>query len=108
MAPRSVAGRDRAAPRWLAAYEAVSSPLDLGTREAVVRPRSPVAYVPTAALVVRRCVLETLSEFDEALPVGHDVDFIRRLLAPASTLRYEPRATARHPIRPSCRARPVR
>ena len=104
VAPRILPGGGPAAPGWLAAYEEASSPLDLGTREAVVRPRSPVAYVPTAALVVRRCVLETLGGFDEALPVGEDVDFIWRLVAAGWTVRYEPRATVRHPIRPSWRA----
>lgn len=85
----------------MAAYESVGSPLDLGDREAIVRPRSPVAYVPTAALVVRRSALEALGGFDESLTVGEDVDFIWRLVAAGWTVRYEPRAVVRHPIRPS-------
>ncbi len=100
VAPRIVPAAGREAPPWLAAYEEVSSPLDLGAREAIVRPRSPVAYVPTAALVVRRRALEELDGFDEALAVGEDVDFIWRLVAAGWTVRYEPRATVRHPIRP--------
>ncbi|HEV7689048.1 MAG TPA: glycosyltransferase, partial [Acidimicrobiia bacterium] len=60
VAPRIVPAIEPAAPGWLAAYEAVSSPLDLGARDAIVRPRSPVAYVPTAALVVRRDAVEEL------------------------------------------------
>ncbi|HEV7861180.1 MAG TPA: mycofactocin biosynthesis glycosyltransferase MftF, partial [Acidimicrobiia bacterium] len=68
--------RVRSVPGWLVAYEAVCSPLDLGPREANVRPRTPVAYVPTAALVVRRTALEALDGFDEALSAGEDVDFI--------------------------------
>jgi len=83
----------------LAAYEAVASPLDLGPREANVRPGSPVAYVPTAALVVRRGALEELGGFDETLTVGEDVDFVWRLAAAGWTVRYEPRAVVRHPIR---------
>jgi mycofactocin system glycosyltransferase len=85
----------------LPAYEAVASPLDLGPREAVVRPGSPVPYVPTAALVVRRSALEQLGGFDETLTAGEDVDLVWRLVAAGWTVRYEPRATVRHPIRPS-------
>jgi mycofactocin system glycosyltransferase len=85
----------------MAAYEAVASPLDLGDSEAIVRPGSPVPYVPTAALVVRRSALEELGGFDESLTVGEDVDFVWRLVAAGWTVRYEPRAAVRHPIRSS-------
>jgi mycofactocin system glycosyltransferase len=100
VAPRIIPVTGAAAPPSLAAYEAVSSPLDLGSREAIVRPRSPVAYVPTAALIVRRSALEALDGFDESLTVGEDVDFVWRLVAAGWTVRYEPRATVRHPVRP--------
>ena len=100
VAPRIVAAAGRGVPVGLAAYEAVSSPLDLGRRETIVRPRSPVAYVPTAALVVRRSALEALDGFDESLHVGEDVDFVWRLVAAGWTVRYEPRAAVRHPVRP--------
>jgi mycofactocin system glycosyltransferase len=96
--------RDSDLGRMLAAYEAVASPLDLGAREAIVRPGSPVPYVPTAALVVRRSALEELGGFDESLTVGEDVDFVWRLHAAGWTVRYEPRAIVRHPIRSSWRA----
>ena len=89
----------------LAAYEAVASPLDLGIREANVRPGSPVPYVPTAALVVRRSALEELDGFDERLTVGEDVDLVWRFVAAGWTVRYEPRAIVRHPIRRSWAAR---
>ena len=101
VAPRIVAVARPDAAGWLADYEAACSPLDLGGGEAIVRPRSPVAYVPTAALVVRRSALEELGGFDEALGVGEDVDFVWRLAAAGWTVRYEPRATVRHPIRPN-------
>lgn len=101
VAPRILSTRGEG---LLAAYEAVASPLDLGDREAIVRPRSPVAYVPTAALVVRRSALEALGGFDETLTVGEDVDFIWRLTAAGWTVRYERRAVVRHPVRPSWRA----
>ena len=92
---------ERGAAGSLAAYEAVASPLDLGAHEAIVRPGSPVAYVPTAALVVRRSALEELGGFDETLTVGEDVDFVWRLVAAGWSVRYEPRAIVRHPIRSS-------
>jgi mycofactocin system glycosyltransferase len=98
VAPRICPTRGRGV---LAAYEAVASPLDLGDREANVRPRSPVAYVPTAALVVRHSALEALGGFDETLTVGEDVDFVWRLVAAGWTVRYEPGAVVRHPVRPS-------
>ena len=88
----------------LAAYEAVASPLDLGAREAIVRPGSPVPYVPTAALVIRRRALEGLGGFDEAFTVGEDVDFVWRLVIAGWSVRYEPRAVVRHPIRSSLSA----
>jgi mycofactocin system glycosyltransferase len=100
VAPRVVPPHHPLAPRSLAAYEAVCSPLDLGVREAIVRPGSRVAYVPTATLVVRRAALEALGGFDETLTVGEDVDFVWRLAAAGWTVRYEPRALVRHPIRP--------
>ena len=101
VAPRIVPLAEPGVPATLAGYEAASSPLDLGPAEATVRPRSPVAYVPTAALVVRRSALEELGGFDETLTVGEDVDFVWRLVAAGWTVRYEPRATVRHPVRPS-------
>src|SRR5581483_4410662 len=104
VAPRIVLAPHPAAPGWLAAYEDGGSPLDLGAGEAIVRPRSPVAYVPTAALVVRRAALEALGGFDESLTVGEDVDFVWRLAAAGWTIRYEPRATVRHPMRPTVAA----
>jgi len=104
VAPRIVPAPHPAAPGWLAAYEDGGSPLDLGAGEAIVRPRSPVAYVPTAALVVRRAALEALGGFDESLTVGEDVDFVWRLAAAGWTIRYEPRATVRHPMRPTVAA----
>lgn len=106
VAPRIVASADGRTDGGgtMATYEAVASPLDLGEREAIVRPRSPVAYVPTAALLVRRDALEALDGFDERLTVGEDVDFIWRLAAAGRTVRYEPGAIVRHPIRPTWRA----
>lgn len=100
---RSTAGHP-AAPRWLLDFEAARSSLDLGPAPAPVRPGSRVPYVPTAALVVRRAALEAVGGFDEAMPVGEDVDLVWRLAATGHRARYEPAAGATHPCRPSAAA----
>ncbi|MET0729514.1 MAG: mycofactocin biosynthesis glycosyltransferase MftF [Acidimicrobiales bacterium] len=92
------------APGWLAAYEAARSPIDLGPTPALVRPRTRVAYVPTALLVVRRAALEDVDGLDEHLLYGEDVDLVWRLDAAGWRVRYEPVSTARHPVRPDLRA----
>jgi mycofactocin system glycosyltransferase len=79
VAPRIVADARELRPRWLAAYERVRSPLDLGPDPSPVRPKARVPYVPTAALVVRRGALEHLDGLDDAMRVGEDVDFVWRL-----------------------------
>lgn len=88
-------------PSLLARYERHRSPLDLGDREARVVPRGRVSYVPTAALVVRRAVLEALGGFDASMPVGEDVDLVWRAIAAGWTVRYEPAAEVVHRPRPS-------
>lgn len=87
----------------LAAYESARSPLDRGDREAPVRPRGRVPFVPTAAIVVRRRALVALDGFDEGLLVGEDVDLVWRLHAAGWTVRYEPAASVAHPPRTSLR-----
>jgi mycofactocin system glycosyltransferase len=61
VAPRIVPAPTPATAPWLTAYERVASPLDLGPREAIVRPGSLVAYLPTAAMVVRRSAVRLSS-----------------------------------------------
>lgn len=65
------------------------SPLDLGPRPALVRPGSEIAYVPTAALLLRRQGVR----FDEDLRYGEDVDLIWRL---EGTVRYDPSVVVQH------------
>lgn len=74
---------------------AAGSPLDLGPRPARVRPGGPVAYVPTAALLVRVAALPRPA-FDPALRVGEDVDLVWRLHDAGGTVRYDPSVTVRH------------
>ena len=68
--------------------EGRGSVLDLGDRAARVAPMTRVAYVPTAALVVRRAALG--DGFDEALRYGEDVDLVWRLVAAGWRVRYDP------------------
>jgi len=94
VAPRIVALDPDSAP--LARYEHARSSLDLGRREAAVVAGSPVAYVPSAAMVVRREVLDELGGFDETMHVAEDVDLCWRLQQSGWRLRYEPVARVAH------------
>jgi mycofactocin glycosyltransferase len=101
VAPRIRSREGAGAPPWLAAYERTRSALDLGTREAPVRPGSPVSYVPTAALAVRKQALVQAGGFDEALRFGEDVDLVWRLEKGGGRTRYEPSVSVTHPTRKS-------
>lgn len=84
---------------WVARYETVRSSLDLGHQEARVLPRARVAYVPSAALLVRVDAVRGLTGwagFDESMPVAEDVDLCWRLHAQGWRLRYEPRSSVAH------------
>jgi mycofactocin glycosyltransferase len=72
----------------------IGSPLDLGDRPARVLPMTRVAYVPTAALLVRRAVLG--GGFDETLRYGEDVDLVWRLAEGGWRIRYEPGVRVAH------------
>lgn len=69
------------------------SPLDLGPRPALVRPGGEVAYVPTAAVLVRRAAL---TPFDERLRYGEDVDLVWRLVDAGWQVRYDPSVAVQH------------
>jgi mycofactocin system glycosyltransferase len=69
------------------------SPLDLGPRPARVRPGGQVAYVPTAALLVRRTAL---TAFDPALRYGEDVDLVWRTVDAGWEVRYDPTVVVQH------------
>ncbi len=104
VAPRVRSDATGDGPHWLTAYERARSPLDLGPAAAPVRPRSTVAYVPTAALVVRRAAIEGLGGFDEAMATGEDVDLVWRLHAAGWRVRYDPSVEVSHPPRATLRA----
>lgn len=81
-------------------YEAEESPLDMGPDPAVVRPGSPVGYVPSTCLMIRPSVLADIGPFDPELRAGEDVDFIWRL-ADTGLIRYVPDIVVTHPERAS-------
>ena len=80
----------------LGRFERESSPLDMGPLPSSVAPRRRVRYVPSAALLFRREVLEELGGFDEDLRLGEDVDLVWRAAAAGWTIRYEPSVVVSH------------
>ena len=86
------------------AYEVDHSPLDLGTTPARVAAGTRVSYVPSAAVVVRRSVFESLGGFEESMRVGEDVDLVWRLTADGHRARYEPTSVVRHEVRGDLRS----
>jgi mycofactocin system glycosyltransferase len=105
-APRVVGADDRttsedAAIGTVLRYAAVRNPLDRGTRPAVVRPLSPVPFVPSAALLVRRDLLDGSELFDPRLRGGEDVDLVWRLVEAGWDVHYVPESTVVHdgPVR---------
>src|SRR5215467_4189266 len=92
-APR-VVGIPESQPRWLDRYEDVRSPLDMGGREAPVVPLSALAYVPSAALVVRRPAVGR--GFAPELRNGEDVDLCLRLHRAGWRMRYVPSPRVGH------------
>lgn len=87
----------------IARYEHARSSLDLGRKEASVRAGGAVSYVPSAAMVVRRCALDDCGGFDTSMHVGEDVDLCWRLHDAGWRLRYEPIARVAHDHRVSFR-----
>jgi mycofactocin system glycosyltransferase len=107
-APRMVAVP--AGPSWAGRYTTAACCLDLGGAEARVMPGTRVAYVPTAALVIRRAALTggagagigrgggagAGTVFDPALRWGEDVDLVWRLHAAGWRIRYDPAVRVSH------------
>jgi mycofactocin system glycosyltransferase len=96
VAPRIVA---LASPSTAGRYATCRGGLDLGDREARVVPSTRVAYVPTAALLVRRAALTqvaTAAVFDPGLRYGEDVDLIWRLYEAGWRIRYDPTVQVAH------------
>jgi mycofactocin system glycosyltransferase len=105
VAPRVAAGSaDSVGGSRLAAYESLSSPLDLGPEPGTVGAHRRVSYVPSAALVCRREALEAVGWFDAGLTVGEDVDLCRRFEREGWVVRYEPRSVVHHDVRPDVKS----
>ena len=81
-------------PGRIARYEMNRSPLDMGAREAPVIPLSPLAYVPAAAMVVRKAAVG--DGFAPELRFAEDVDLCLRLYRAGWRLRYVPAAAVTH------------
>jgi mycofactocin system glycosyltransferase len=75
-------------------YLDARGPIDMGGREARVAPLTRLAFVPTAALLVRRAAAG--AGFDPDLRYGEDVDLIWRMIAAGWRVRYDPAAEVRH------------
>ena len=90
-----VVGRGGASP--LATYETTAGPLDLGAAAGPVGAGTRVGYLPAAVLLCRRDALG--AGFDEALPVGEDVDLVWRVAGQGTPVRYEPRVVVEHETR---------
>ena len=101
VAPR-ILGADPVGGRtWLTRYEDGRASLDLGRYPSIVRPRSPVAWVPSACVVARVAALG--DGFSAELRVAEDVDLVWRLAGQGCRIRYEPAAVVRHEHRPGLR-----
>jgi mycofactocin system glycosyltransferase len=83
-------------PSPLSCYESVRSSLDRGGSAGLVRPLSPIPYVPSATLMVRREAVVDHDLFDPQLRGGEDVDLVWRLVDAGWDVRYEPHAVVRH------------
>ncbi|MBD0021108.1 mycofactocin system glycosyltransferase [Gordonia pseudamarae] len=100
-APRIVGLNTRPGFFSLAArYENGYSSLDMGPAEAPVVPSTPMPYVPSAAIVLRR---SAFPGFDESLRVAEDVDLCWRLHDAGWRLRYDPVARVAHEHRTGLR-----
>jgi mycofactocin system glycosyltransferase len=96
VAPRIVPAAPAGPPSALSRYEAVRSSLDRGPDEGLVRPASPIPFVPSAAILVRSGVVTGPGLFDPGLRGGEDVDLVWRLAQAGWDVRYEPASTVAH------------
>ena len=76
-------------------YADARSPLDLGARPGGVTPNGRVAYVPSAALVVRAAAFDDAA-FDPDLRCAEDVDLVWRLHDAGWRVRYDPSVVVHH------------
>jgi mycofactocin glycosyltransferase len=94
VAPRILGGHPTAAENWITRYEDGRASLDLGRQAALVKPRAPVAWVPSACVIARVAAIG--EGFDADMRVGEDVDLVWRLVRHGWRVRYEPAASVHH------------
>ncbi len=82
----------------LGRYEDVRSSLYMGARSQQVSLKGPLAYLPTANMVVRKTIWQELAGF-AAMTQGEDVDFCRRLLMSGAKMNYIPQGVVYHDYR---------
>ncbi len=102
LAAPQIVGIPQRHPDCLDRYEDVRSPLGMGGREAPIVPLSALAYVPGAALVVRRAAVG--GGFAPELRFGEDVDLCLRLHRAGWRMHYVPSARVGHYHRASLRS----
>ncbi len=80
----------------VAVFEAVRSPLDMGSAGGNVGPGEAIAYLPTCNLLVRRGLLLAQGGFAADMRLGEDVDFIWRALSTGTRACYVPEGQIVH------------
>jgi mycofactocin system glycosyltransferase len=78
-------------------FERRFSPLDMGGHDGLVVPGGPIAYVPSACLLVRRSAVG--AGFDDRMRTGEDVDLVWRLHDQGWLVRYVASVVVTHRAR---------
>jgi mycofactocin system glycosyltransferase len=99
--PRVLGWDDGSGMNWIERYEEARSSLDLGIFPAIVRPRSPVSWLPGAFLLARTDAVGV--GFTSGSRVGEDVDLVWRLVEQGWRVRFEPEARVWHEHRQTIR-----
>ena len=77
-------------------YEAVHSPLNMGSKRVIGKGENAVFYVPTCNMLLRKETYARAGGLDERLRVGEDVDFCWKLMALGHRLMYTPEGRVIH------------
>jgi mycofactocin system glycosyltransferase len=84
-------------------FEVSRSSLDMGCFPDHVKKGGRLSYVPSAALVVRREVMDCIN-FEESMRVGEDVDFMWRVSEAGWCVNYDPSVFVQHRSRAGLRS----
>jgi mycofactocin glycosyltransferase len=77
-------------------FQGARSALDQGTAAGYIGPGMQVGTVPSAALLMRTAVADSLGGFDASMRAAEDTDFIWRTVDAGWRLRYVPTAVVTH------------